>query len=125
MSRITHFEILADNVEATQNFYRSVFGWEFKAWEGADQPYWMIMTGPEGTPGINGGLAAKSPQFPLPSVTNTLDVADVDAVAASVVQHGGAVLMPKMAVPTIGWMIYFKDNEGNVFGAMQMDPEAK
>ena len=29
-----------------------------------------------------------------------------------------------MAVPGIGWLAYFKDPEGNIFGAMQSDPTA-
>jgi hypothetical protein len=30
-----------------------------------------------------------------------------------------------MAVAGVGWLAYSKDTEGNVFGMMQADPEAK
>jgi predicted enzyme related to lactoylglutathione lyase len=42
-----------------------------------------------------------------------------------IVEAGGKVLTPKMAVPGVGYMSYCKDTEGNVFGIMQNDPNAK
>jgi predicted enzyme related to lactoylglutathione lyase len=30
-----------------------------------------------------------------------------------------------MGVPGVGWLAYFKDTEGNIFGIMQNDPNAK
>lgn len=37
---------------------------------------------------------------------------------------GGAVVLPKMAVPGVGWLAYFRDTEGNVFGMMESDESA-
>ena len=59
MPRVVHFEIHADDPERAISFYQSVFGWQFQKWEGPLE-YWMIITGPEGTPGINGGLVNRS-----------------------------------------------------------------
>jgi predicted enzyme related to lactoylglutathione lyase len=42
-----------------------------------------------------------------------------------VAELGGSIAMPKMPVPTVGWLAYGKDTEGNLFGFMQFDPEAK
>jgi hypothetical protein len=30
-----------------------------------------------------------------------------------------------MAIPGVGWLCYYKDTEGNIFGMMQSDPSAK
>jgi predicted enzyme related to lactoylglutathione lyase len=38
---------------------------------------------------------------------------------------GGEVLGSKMAVPSVGYMTYCRDTEGNIFGIMQMDLKAK
>ena len=38
---------------------------------------------------------------------------------------GGIVITPKHAVPGVGYMVYFKDPEGNVFGLMEEDPSAQ
>ena len=44
---------------------------------------------------------------------------------SSVEQNGGTIAVPKMAVPGVGWLVYFKDTEGNIIGAMENDPDAK
>ena len=55
----------------------------------------------------------------------TTDVASCDATAKRVTELGGSIALPKMPVPTVGWLAYGKDTEGNLFGFMQFDPEAK
>jgi len=51
----------------------------------------------------------------------TSSVADVDAVALSVVAHGGTIVIPKAPIPTVGELIYFTDTEGNRVGAMRSE----
>ena len=48
--------------------------------------------------------------------------AGIDDTVDRVLKHGGSVVVPKMAVPGVGWLVYFKDTEGNILGAMQADP---
>jgi predicted enzyme related to lactoylglutathione lyase len=33
--------------------------------------------------------------------------------------------VPRTAIPTVGYLAYSKDTEGNTFGTMQMDAGAK
>lgn len=128
MPRVCHFEIHAENPERAMTFYTSVFGWKFQQWGG--QPYWLIETGPKEQSGIDGGLL---PRHGVPPVGGepvnafvcTVDVDDLDAYIAKVTEHGATVAVPKMPVPTVGWLAYYKDTEGNIFGMMQSDPEAK
>ncbi len=87
--------------------------------------YWLISTGQEEEPGIDGGLAKKGDSPFEQAVTNTIDVPSVDAAIKKVKANGGAILMPKSAVPGVGWMAYFKDTEGNIFGMMESDESAK
>jgi predicted enzyme related to lactoylglutathione lyase len=122
MPRIVHFEIETKNPDKVAAFYRDVFGWEISKWDGPID-YWNVSTGAEGTPGINGGLYKPEPGQGLGTV-NTLDVDDLDAFIAKVTANGGKIVVPKMTVPTVGWMAYAADVEGNVFGMMQMDPTA-
>jgi len=119
MNRVIHFEIPTDDGERTSKFYSAVFGWKFQQWPGP-QPYWLINTGTDG-PGINGGML---PRTPL-GVVNTVGVASVDAAVQAIEAHGGKVITPKFAVPTIGWAAYCSDTEGNAFGLMQADAGAK
>ena len=122
MPRPVHFEIPSDNPENAIAFYQAVFGWTFQKWDGP-MPYWLIITGPEGEPGINGGLLPR--RDPAQPCVNTINVADLDASVTTVTAHGGKCVLPKMAVPGIGWLAYCKDPDGNMFGMMQMDPGAK
>ena len=121
MPRPTHFEIPAENPERAIAFYKDVFGWTFQKWDGP-MPYWLITTGPDTEPGINGGLLPRhSPGQPC---VNTIMVPDLDASLASVTAHGGKTAMPKMAVPGVGWLAYCSDPDGNMFGMMQADTAA-
>ncbi|HEV2881170.1 MAG TPA: VOC family protein [Pyrinomonadaceae bacterium] len=125
MPRVIHFELSADDPERAVKFYDEVFGWKTQRWDGP-QSYWLLETGAEGQPGINGGLMKRSDN-PLPpsSATNTIDVPSVDDYAQKITEHGGKVLMPKGAVQGVGYVAYCADTEGNVFGIMQFDPSAK
>ncbi|HHQ45320.1 MAG TPA: VOC family protein [Candidatus Altiarchaeales archaeon] len=120
MPRVVHFDIAADNPERAISFYREVFGWSFEEWEGP-APYWLIKTGDEG-PGIDGGLSKKMPGAML---VNTIDVPSVEIFMQKITQSGGKILSPMQAIPGVGYLAYFQDTEGNVFGIMENNPEAK
>jgi predicted enzyme related to lactoylglutathione lyase len=122
MARIVHFEIPADNPERAAGFYKKAFGWDIQKWGGPTE-YWLASTGPASEPGINGGIL-KRPQ--AGAVTcNTLGVGSLDQSMKDVESAGGKIVVPKMAVPGIGWLAYGVDTEGNQFGMMQHDPSAK
>jgi predicted enzyme related to lactoylglutathione lyase len=129
MARPMHFEIQASNPQALIDFYSALFGWSFNKWEGGD--YWLIQTGSDNEPGINGGLLPRRGPPPenmaaVNAFVVTIDVADLDGLLAKVESGGSGaqVAVPKMAVPGIGWLAYVKDPDGNIFGMMQADTKA-
>jgi hypothetical protein len=122
MPRVVHFEIPADDPARAVKFYQEVFGWQFQKWDGPME-YWLVTTGAEGQPGINGGMMRRP--HPGAGTVNTLDVESVDAAVANVEKHGGKTVMPKTAIPGVGYMAYCQDPEGNIFGMMQADPSAQ
>ena len=122
MSRVIHFEIPADNPERAAEFYREVFGWQFQKWQGP-QEYWLITTGPEGQPGINGGLLRRT--NPGAGTVNTIGVASVDKCVAAIEKKGGKIVVPKMAIPGVGYLAYCMDTEGNTFGILEADQAAR
>ena len=129
MPRPVHFEIHAENPQRAITFYTELFGWAFSKWNGP-QDYWLIKTGEAGTPGIDGGLLPRHGSGPAPmQATNafvcTVDVADIDAAMHRVGDLGAKIVVPKMAIPAVGWLTYAHDTEGNLFGMMQMDGQAK
>jgi predicted enzyme related to lactoylglutathione lyase len=114
MGRVIHFEIPADDLNRARAFYEGVFGWGIQKWDGGD--YWLVSTG-TGNPGINGGLMKRNE--PGQPVVNTVEVTDLEETQAKIRDAGGQVVVPRMEIPGVGYLIYFKDTEGNIFGAMQ------
>ena len=130
MPRPVHFEIQAEDPERAERFYRELFGWSFQKWDGGAMPYWLIGTG-EGV-GINGGMLPRmggpldrSRDHAMIGWACTVDVEDIDRYGERAQSLGGEVAVPKMPVPGVGWLAYYKDTEGNVFGMMQNDPNAR
>jgi len=127
MPRVLHFEIHASDPERGKKFYEKVFGWTFQKWEGPME-YWLITTGLDSEPGINGGLMRRQGEIDGQAVIAyvcTIGVADLEATMATVEANGGKVALPKMPIPGMGWLAYYKDTEGNIFGMMQPDESAK
>jgi predicted enzyme related to lactoylglutathione lyase len=127
MPRVIHFEIHADNPERAVRFYQTLLGWDFNKWDGP-QDYWLITTGPQEQPGINGGLIRRQGPIDGQAVIAyvcTVDVPSVDEYSRRATEAGGQVVVPKMAIPGVGWLVYCKDTEGNIFGMMQMDRGVK
>src|SRR5206468_3855857 len=113
MPRVIHFEIHADNPERAVAFYQKVFGWELTKWAGP-QEYWLIKSGPDGQPGINGGMVKRRGPAPtegqaVNAFVCTVDTPNVDEYLAKAREHGGQVALPKMAIPGVGWLAYVKD----------------
>jgi predicted enzyme related to lactoylglutathione lyase len=122
MPRIVHFDIPSDNPERAQKFYQDVFGWEFAKWDGPME-YWMVKTGENDTPGINGGLARRMPgQI---GMINTIDIPSIDEYIIKIQSNGGQILVPKMEIPGVGHYATCMDTEGNIFGIIQMSQSIK
>src|SRR3989304_2546955 len=106
MPRVVHFEILADDPERS-----------------GPQGYWLLTTGPEGEPGINGAIMNRND--PKSTIYTIVDVPSVDEYVQKVEAAGGKIVLPKMTVPGVGYVAYFADSEGNVMGMVQNDPNVK
>jgi uncharacterized protein len=124
MNRVTHFEIYTADPKALQPFYEQVFGWKFNKFEGGPIEYWLINTGDEKGPGINGGIT-RPREGQSPGTLNTVAVESLGETIKKIEQRGGKICVPKMAIPKIGWLAYAEDPQGNVFGIMEPDEEAK
>jgi predicted enzyme related to lactoylglutathione lyase len=122
MPRPVHFEIPAKNPQSAIDFYSKTFAWTFAKFDGPME-YWLITTGEAPDIGINGGLLVRTE--PTQTCCNTIGVGDIDATLVSLKANGGTVRTPKMAIPGVGWLAYGADPEGNTFGMMQPDTDAR
>jgi uncharacterized protein len=124
MRRPVHFEIHAEDPERAAKFYSQLFGWEITKWDGPAD-YWLVSTGTE-PPGIEGAILRRmgenpDPQEPTPVIAYvcTVDVEDVDEMIDNAKKLGGVEALGKIEVPGVGWQVYYKDTESNIFGMMQ------
>lgn len=122
MPRVVHFEIGVDDPERAVKFYSQVFGWEIMKWEGP-MDYWLVTTGPEEQPGINGALMRREDR--RESLVNTIDVPSVDEFLNKITEAGGKTIQPKQAVPGVGYVATCLDTEGNTFGIIEEDTSVK
>jgi uncharacterized protein len=136
LNRIIHFEIHAEKPERAAKFYRDLFGWDINEWviPGVqlkdENRYWLVTTGPETEHGINGGLLFRRGPAPVEgqpvnAFVCTVGVANLDESVDKALKSGASIAVPKMAIKDIGWLAYFKDTEGNIFGMMQEDKSAQ
>ncbi|HXK38386.1 MAG TPA: VOC family protein [Candidatus Paceibacterota bacterium] len=125
MNSITYFEIQASNPPALVKFYSSIFNWHFARVDGLPIEYYHISNA-----GINGGLLQRPMKVPpmeygTNAFTNSIEVENFDATAKLILEHGGTIAMEKFAIPGKCWQGYFLDTDNNVFGLVQVDPNAK
>jgi len=120
-NRVVHFEIPCDDPEKTIDFFKNVFGWTFQKF--GNEEYWIAITGDEKSPGINGGIMKK--RDPKQPIANSINVEDIDDAMKRVENAGGKIVVPKMPIPSVGWLSYFTDPDGNIHDIYQNDPSAK
>ena len=119
MNRPTHFEILTDNPEEIIPFYEAVLGWKAATWDGP-QTYWLMTTGSEDTPGINGAIMGR--HFDQ-AVINTINVESLEKTLEQVEAHGGRLINGPNEVPGVGTHAYCADPDGILFGVMEPKTE--
>ncbi len=114
---LVHFEIPADDSARARQFYGDLFGWQFSEQPGPTE-YWISET----SAGPSLGLIPRAGRERRPLLY--FEVADIDAATARVEALGGAVSVPKTAVPGKGWLVKFTDPERNLFGLWAADTSA-
>ena len=124
MAAVVHFEIHAQDPLRAQAFYSTLFAWGFSRW--GEEDYWLV----EAKPGESiGGLILRKGEPPkagqaVNSFVSTVSVDDLDASLEMALKAGGDISVPRMPVPSVGWLAYVTDTEGNIFGMLQFDEAA-
>lgn len=126
MQRVVHFDIMAADPDRAIDFYTDVFGWTFERWDNDEMEYWMVMTGEEDEPGIDGGLARRqddgAPEGPANAFVCAIDVEDVEAKVEEIEGAGGVVTTEVMDVDGAGKLAYCLDTERNQFSVWEELP---
>jgi predicted enzyme related to lactoylglutathione lyase len=121
MGRVVHFEIHATDMDRAERFYADVFGWEVQKFDGPVD-YRLLNTGANSDTGIDGALVERRDGRDGDAVIAyvcTIQVDDIDSTEKQVAQAGGEQVVDRRDIPQVGQLSYFKDTEGNIFGALQ------
>lgn len=126
-SNVAHFSINADDLPRARRFYENVFGWKFQAW--GPPGFYMIDFG-AGPPlqVMQGSLQQRRELIPGVRMTGfecTIAVPDIHAAHAAIEANGGTIVMQICTLTGIGRLLFFRDPEGNLAGAMHYDSGAE
>ena len=123
MGRVVHFEIHAEDPERAVRFYGTVFGWQIAKWDGPVD-YWLVTTGDKDEPGVDGAIIRRMGGSPgdsnsINAFVNTISVDSIEEAERAIPAAGGEQVVPRQEFPGVGKVSYFRDTEGNVFGALE------
>ena len=128
-NQLSHFAIHADDLERARKFYSGVFGWTFQGFGGGPMTEFCRITDAAGNflAPLGAMQLRKFNPAPQPVIGFECSIAvdDVDAVARAVEANGGKIVMPKAAIPGVGWIVKFLDTEGNLACAVRYDAAAR
>jgi len=119
MPTIVYLQIPSDDIERSKKFYTQLFGWKIDKSPEANTPEgmenWSITTTDHnGKEALGGGMSKR--QMPQQQITNFIDIGSVDEYLSKVERLGGKVVVPKTAVPGMGYYAVCLDTENNSFG---------
>jgi hypothetical protein len=128
-NQLSHFAIHVDDLDRARKFYGAAFGWTFQGFGGGPiADFCQIKDAAGNLLAPLGAMQSRkfnpAPQ-PILGFECSIAVDDVDAVARAVEANGGKIVMPKAAIPGVGWVVKFLDTEGNLACAVHYDPSAR
>jgi len=128
MPTIVYFQIPSDDIERSKKFYNQLFGWKIDKSPESNTPKgmenWTVTTTDHnGKEALGGGMSKR--QMPQQQITNFIDVKSVDEYSSKAERLGGKVVVPKTAVPGMGYYAVCVDTENNSFGIFESNENAK
>lgn len=123
MDKVVHFELPSTNLNRAKKFYQETFGWQLQ--DVPDMNYVMASSVavderthiPKEPGAINGGFLQKNNIVTSPSFAINVD--NIDKAAEKIIKSGGTIVKEKTAVGDMGYIVYFKDTEGNLLSIWQ------
>ncbi|MBK6786063.1 MAG: VOC family protein [Saprospiraceae bacterium] len=125
-NKLTHFAIHIDNMERAKSFYDRVFEWGFNSY--GQEDFLQIKADKSETGELIGALQSRkysSVPDKIIGLECTIEVENIDQIIEKVKNNGGQVIMPKTAIPHVGYIAKFLDTEGNLICGIQYDPSAR
>ena len=124
--KLKHFAIYVDDLNRAKAFYSNLFNWDFNEYGPGDFLQIKDQTGEKAE--LIGALQSRK-YCPLKEKVIgfecSIEVNDIEKTIEKVNSNGGKILLPKTAIPFVGWLTKFTDTEGNIVCAIAYDSTAK
>lgn len=112
--KVAYMQIPAADTAAVANFYRDVFGWTIRG-DNHEHRSFSDATGE-----LIGAFVTNRP-VAQPGILPYIYVTGIDAVVASIQDHGGVIVEPPYPEGDL-WVSTFRDPAGNTVGIWQIGP---
>jgi uncharacterized protein len=126
MPTIVYFQIPSDDIERSKKFYNQLFGWTIDKMPDSNTPKgmenWTVTTTDDkGNNASMGGMSKR--HMPQQQITNFIDVKSVDEYSSKLEKLGAKIVVPKTAIPRMGYYAVCLDTENTVLAySGQMKP---
>jgi predicted enzyme related to lactoylglutathione lyase len=114
--QLVHFELPAQDAGRAREFWKSLFGWKIRTWDGPVEYHMLEGNEPGGAIYPDADAAGSGPVV-------YFGTSDITASVAKVRELGGSA-DEEQPIPGIGWFARCVDTEGNPFSLFQADDSA-
>ena len=115
---VVHFEVIGNDPNKLQAFYRDAFAWEIQTIE---EMNYGLVSAPQDKSGIGGGIGGHPPGEHASFVTFYVQVDDLQATLARIEKLGGKTLVPPTTIPDMVTFAQFADPEGHRVGLVKRE----
>jgi len=112
------FDLASPNLRQQMDFYRSVFGWSYRAPAQTDENYTLILNRGQAVGGMFGFDPPEGQQDGAVWIA-LMSVTDVDAALRTATANGGQVELAPSDVARRGRHALFRDPAGGLFGVLR------
>ena len=109
---IAHVEIPSTNLDRTSEFFKNVFGWEFKPF---GHGYLLF----NNHKGIMAGLRKVEKVLKGDCTVFHVNVTSIDDILEKSKKYGGEIKTGRTTIPAMGWYALIYDPDGNTIGLYQ------
>jgi len=123
-SNFVWYELMTNDLDAAEAFYKTVVGWNSETWGGPDMRYLIMKAGETGVAGLMTIPAEAAAMGARPGWVGYIYAANVDAATEKLRKAGGKVHREPSDIPEIGRFSVVADPQGAMFMLFSPSGEA-